>query len=225
MIPTILTPKNGFFNSILINSMLANNFLERISKTYKMIMVPLMALFLLAACNGDMDSPSNSATINHKIFDEAYAVQYLQTYLLDLNQDGLQDFSIHVMPVGFNEGVKEYFQISSNRDGRILVTEEEITPLTNGIEIGGETAIPGSAWSIFTGSMMLRTVRENQPDQWSGPWAPDRDYFVGLSIRVNGEYHYGWVKLQADKESHAMFVQEFAFQTVPNRTIKAGQRK
>jgi hypothetical protein len=191
----------------------------------KLALVPGLAFLLLTGCNEDMDSAPINNTINHTVLEEAYPVYYLHTYLLDLNEDGIQDFSINVMPVGFANGVREYFQINSHRDGRVLMNQEEITPLTSGIEIDEEKGGIDADWGIFTGYMMVRTVTENQPDQWSGPWAPDKDYYVGLSIRINGEYHYGWVKLQADKESHAMFVQEYAFQTVPNKPIKAGQRK
>ncbi|MCR9016763.1 hypothetical protein [Aquiflexum gelatinilyticum] len=186
--------------------------------------LPVMIPFLLSSCNEDMDAPT-IVTINHHVLKEAYPVHRHQTYLLDLNEDDIPDFSINVMSVGFDQGVREYFQINSLRDSKVILTNEEIAPLTSGLEISEASAIEGSSWSVFTGSMMVRTITENQPDQWSGPWAPDGDYFVGLSVRVNGEYHYGWVKLQADKESHAMFIQEYAFQTIPNLRIKAGQRK
>lgn len=186
------------------------------------IMISTSAFF---SCQQDDDLKPIPSSINHKVLEEPFPVMNLNAYLLDLNEDGIQDFSINVMSVGFDRGVRNYFQIQSNRDARVMLTEEEITPLSSGTAIGPETASEVSKWSIFTGALMVRTVTENQPDQWSGPWAPDKDFYAGLSIRVDGEYHYGWVKLLGDRESHAVFVQEYAFNAKPNQAIKAGQRK
>lgn len=229
MKPTIITQNHGsaFSNvvkafALLMGKSKAN--LEVFSCRKILTIIAVTAPFLLSSCNEDMDAPT-IVTINHNVLKEAFPVHRNQTYILDLNEDEIPDFSINVMSVGFDPGVREYFQINSLRDSKVMLTNEEITPLTSGLEISEASAMEGSSWSVFTGSMMVRTKTENQPDNWSGPWAPDGDYFVGLSVRVNGEYHYGWVKLQADKESHAMFVQEYAFQTIPNQPIKAGQRK
>ena len=229
MKPTILTQNQGpaFSNLVRAFALSLGKYKGRFEvfvQSSKVAIITVTVHFLLSSCNEDMDVPT-VVTINHKVLKVAYPVHRHQTYLLDLDEDDIPDFSINVMYVGFDRGVREYFQINSLRDSKVMLTNEEITPLTSGLEISKASAMEGSSWSVFTGSMMVRTLTENQPDNWSGPWAPDGDYFVGLSIRVNGEYHYGWVKLQADKESHAMFVQEYAFQNIPNQPIKAGQRK
>ena len=229
MKPTILTQNQGpaFSNLVRAFALSLGKYKGRFEvfvQSSKVAIITVVAPFLLSSCNEDMDVPT-VVTINHNVLKEAFPVHRNQTNLLDLNEDENPDFSINVMYVGFDRGVREYYQINSLRDSKVMLTNEEITPLTSGLEISEASAIEGSQWSVFTGSMMVRTITENQPDQWSGQWAPDGDYFVGLSVRVNGEYHYGWVKLQADKESHAMFVQEYAFQNIPNQRIKAGQRK
>ena len=189
------------------------------------MLLPIFATILLVNCDRDLDREPVNSPISHQFLDEAFPVHNFQSYPLDLNQDGIQDFSINVMSVGFEMGVRHYFQIHSNRDARVMLTGEEITPLATGVSISPENTSSQSEWSIFTGSLMVRTVSENQADQWSGPWAPDKDYFAGLSIRIDGEYHYGWVKMQADRESNAIFVQEFAYHSKPNQPIIAGQRK
>lgn len=195
------------------------------SARMKWMIAILISSSVLFSCQQDDDLKPVPSAINHTVLEEPFPVMNLNAYLLDLNEDGIQDFSINVMSVGFDRGVRNYFQIQSNRDARVMLSEEEITPLSAGASIGPETAPEVSGWSIFAGALMVRTVTENQPDQWSGPWAPDEDFYAGLSIRVNGEYHYGWVKLLADRESHAVFVQEYAFNEKPNQAIKAGQRK
>ena len=196
-----------------------------LSVRMKWVIVLAFSTSTLFSCQQDDDLEPIPSAISHKVLEEPFPVMNLNAYLLDINQDGIQDFSINVMSVGFDRGVRNYFQIQSNRDARIMLTQTETTPLSAGASIGPETAPEVSGWSIFAGSLMVRTVTENQPDQWSGPWAPDKDFYAGLSIRVNGEYHYGWVKLLADRESHAVFVQEYAFNEKPNQAIKAGQRK
>lgn len=228
MKPTILTREKESASTIMKSAFSKVSSLDRsqgFSNFWKFILAPIFPILLLSSCHQDPDIEPIKSTIKHNVLEEAFPVYGFHAYLLDLNQDEIQDFTINVMSVGFNMGVRHYFQINSHRDARVILSGDEITPLVPGTIIGPENTSEVSEWSIFTGSMMVRTVTENQPDQWSGPWAPNKDYFAGLSIRIDGEYHYGWVKLQADKESHAMFVQEYAFQSVPNQSIKAGQRQ
>jgi hypothetical protein len=58
-----------------------------------------------------------------------------------------------------------------------------------------------------------------------GYWANVRNRYLGLKFQIAGQTHYGWARLSVQrKEFHLTAVLTgFAYETVPNKEIKAGQ--
>ena len=62
----------------------------------------------------------------------------------------------------------------------------------------------------------------------SGPWTNARHHYLGFEFLVAGELHFGWARLNVGDRTD--FVGHFgatltgyAYETVPNRPIQAGQ--
>ncbi|MEQ8880629.1 MAG: hypothetical protein RLQ12_13395, partial [Cyclobacteriaceae bacterium] len=73
--------------------------------------------------------------------------------------------------------------------------------------------------------LVVKTTRENETPVWSGNWVENSEGYIAVSIRLNGEYHYGWVKLLTDLENESIMVQEYAYNKKPGASIKTGQRE
>ena len=61
----------------------------------------------------------------------------------------------------------------------------------------------------------------------TGSWADVRNRYLGLSIDVNGQIHYGWAELSVRKPGSRRAIvatlEGYAYDTVANQTIRAGQ--
>lgn len=58
-----------------------------------------------------------------------------------------------------------------------------------------------------------------------GLWDSLSDYYLGLRLLQSGQTHYGWVRLRVDAtHSYAsLIVKDYAYNTIPNQPILAGQ--
>jgi hypothetical protein len=65
-----------------------------------------------------------------------------------------------------------------------------------------------------------------------GPFANTTQRYLGLKFKVNGKVHYGWVRFASVKASACnggpavtAFLTGYAYETIPSKSIKAGQTK
>jgi hypothetical protein len=61
----------------------------------------------------------------------------------------------------------------------------------------------------------------------SGPWAYGASGFLGFQFQIDGQAHYGWAEVFATPgsggPSYRGEVRGYAYNTVPNQPIRAGQ--
>jgi hypothetical protein len=59
-----------------------------------------------------------------------------------------------------------------------------------------------------------------------GPWTDVENRFLGVSLTVDGQTHYGWIRMSVDthlvRKVRAL-ITGYAYQSAPNTPIKAGQ--
>jgi hypothetical protein len=148
-----------------------------------------------------------------------------QSYSVDLNHDGIVDFSI---------------QNISHRCTRTFTYCPEVEIVAypangNEIEYGahpwyGAALRPGAV--IGSGAPM-NNAEEFMADEFRsarvfyyfGSWLGVKDRFLGLSFQINGETHYGWARLTVrspEKYRLTAFLRDFAYETAPNTPIEAG---
>ena len=56
-----------------------------------------------------------------------------------------------------------------------------------------------------------------------GQWCTATGKYLGLKFDISGNTHYGWAKLDMDASTLTWTLKEFAFNSVPNELINAGQ--
>jgi len=139
---------------------------------------------------------------------------------LDLNHDGIEDFSFTNYPGGF------FYPALSVR----LVDNP---PLSGGIQGGGLSALAlnrgariGSSKSFSQGdsSFGLRLAFVNQNGD-HGDWVNVTNRYLGLKFPINGEVHFGWARLSVGLEGIQIgaVLTGYAFETIPNHPILAGR--
>jgi hypothetical protein len=58
-----------------------------------------------------------------------------------------------------------------------------------------------------------------------GYWANVRNRYLGLKFEINGQIHYGWARLSVQRQQYHLTatLTGYAYETIPNTEIKAGQ--
>jgi hypothetical protein len=149
-------------------------------------------------------------------------------YELDLNHDGMVDFLL------------QQFGTSSLNSNRLLADEalgnavagshsrksirHYASALKPGARIGpGERFIKGGN----NGETMAWIWVD--PDGGSyhtyGKWIDLKNRYLGLKFKINGSTHYGWARLSVHNAGTRISatLTGYAYETVPNRSIRAGQ--
>jgi hypothetical protein len=139
------------------------------------------------------------------------------TYNLDLNGDGVVDFSITSYE-NFNRcaGNAQVNETSLSANGTLL------GPLHLGDPIGPQQVFGGggnleTAW-YTNGLCYLPSL--------GGLWASVTSGYLGFSLQVRGQTYYGWAKLINQKTPSAdvsVKLVEYAYENTPGMAIDAGQ--
>jgi hypothetical protein len=152
-------------------------------------------------------------------------------FTLDLNHDGIIDFRIGTCscrPQGREVVVQSYDEYSlltrhatGTENGVILAPGNQYSAaaLMSGAPIGPKQVfhyIGGSAPMAFWGSYISTTYA-------GGAWSGVTGRYLGLKFLIDGEFHYGWARLTIGKRLSHVVLTGYAYETVPNKHLKAGQ--
>src|SRR6476469_2895178 len=57
-----------------------------------------------------------------------------------------------------------------------------------------------------------------------GIWDGSTDKYMGLQVKIGSNIYYGWVRLDVGIEANFVTIKDYAYNTVPNQPILAGQK-
>ncbi|MGJ8592001.1 MAG: T9SS type A sorting domain-containing protein [Aquaticitalea sp.] len=154
-------------------------------------------------------------------------------YALDLNNDGTIDFEFNQMQASYYSGIV----IVNN----LLVTPMAVTneALVDDPSAGayaypfalnsGDVISNGQVtWNnngFSTGYQSLNWALSYYGSLYAndGNFVGVTDKFVGLRFDVAGQTHYGWARLDVDANATSWVVKDYAYNSVPDQPINAGQ--
>jgi hypothetical protein len=155
---------------------------------------------------------------------------------IDLNHDGIWDFELHH---AFDQSSR--FTLSSlnvfgpNGGSNVVMGgKQQHSPFTSAFALKAGAKIGRGAGFSQNHSMMAFATSPGSSVVW-GYWAANREGFknryLGLQFVIKGKRHYGWARLtvtvQQQREGHsiAAILTGYAYETIPGKSIKAGQTK
>jgi hypothetical protein len=149
-------------------------------------------------------------------------------YKLDLNHDGKADFIIYHNAHDSDSGHASSLSVSAASSA--LKNEAEGTVgsrafLASALERGAR--IPKNRFShrALMASACTAIICTKYS---SGKWINVTNRYVGLKFRIHGKFHYGWARLTVQVQYPATITATltgYAFETIPGKSIKAGQTK
>ena len=136
------------------------------------------------------------------------------SYNLDLNNDGVTDFTFTVTslqicdPPGRNCVLWVYSFVETPASG-------------NGVEgapparlTRGDRIVPNQIFYGGTGTMACLRC--------GGDWWGEHG-FLGLSLQIDGETHYGWANVAVNSVTGVVTLRGYAYETIASMPINAGQ--
>jgi hypothetical protein len=146
------------------------------------------------------------------------------TYWIDFNHDSVNDFGLHrrqifggslLLAVPDDAGVNEVVQAISGRS-------DSAAALMVGAAIGPNQKFASRTSYAYSGFVMAQVGSSASGTFFTGPWKDQIKKYLGLKFFVNGELHYGWVRMTVTNDLKLTAVTGFAYETEPNKPIRAG---
>jgi len=142
-------------------------------------------------------------------------------YELDLNHDGIADFKISNHSFFTDTIVASLSALPAQANNAVVGAQPHIGfpyyayALRRGVTIGPKQP--------FSGAWMAWSDGANR----AGRWANVRGRYLGLKFRIKGKIHYGWARLNVTVGNSRITatLTGYAYDTIPNKTIIAGQTK
>jgi hypothetical protein len=158
------------------------------------------------------------------------------TLPLDLNHDGIVDFRFRdrhlTSSVGFDHtGILSVLPAdpANKIEGYSRTNRDYASALRAGASIG-----PNARFTSGPRVMATAFIDTGAAGKFSslcnGPWCQATNRYLGLKLLINGEVHFGWARLNVrcggtgGTDVFAVLT-GYAYETVPNRPIIAGQTK
>jgi hypothetical protein len=145
-----------------------------------------------------------------------------QEYNLDLNYDGVTDFTIavHFVVTGVCDSDRWADELPASGNGAIG-SGGYAAALMQGAPIGHSQQFQGSG-----GTMAFYAVNDECQASHGGPWYNVTDRYLGLRFQKNGRTHYGWARLTVGVPVPVYAkLTGYAYETIPGKAINAGQTK
>lgn len=149
-------------------------------------------------------------------------------YPVDVDHDGVSDFSLHAyISAYYSSTYNDLLKVGAKGQASVI-----------GLQKGNAVSAWDAPlnWSIGPNSpkpfvnidnrsaLMLAAGPKFNPPQ--GPWKNVTNRFLGLKLTINGETHYGWARLTV-KTLHGVIdakLTGYAYETIPDKPILAGDR-
>jgi hypothetical protein len=146
------------------------------------------------------------------------------SYKLDLNHDGIADFTI--LNTSYHNTSTWFYRLYEKAaEGNAVEASISHTfqqELAKGLIRG--TRIPHHAF--YPKAAMLASALFNPGGTFSdGNWVNVDGRYLALRFEINGRTHYGWARLNVTVHGTSVSgtLTGYAYETIPNKPIKAGQ--
>ena len=159
-------------------------------------------------------------------------------FLVDLNNDGINDFTFAPRAHGFSCGncSPNPVAVLGTRDSALIISTAQswIADTVGGFGLN-KSMDSSLAWTNAVhnlaqngeGCMACTNGHGSHKvtQGITGNWQNVSGKFMGLKIKVGSDFYYGWIKLGVSIASYSVSItiMEYAYNSIPNQPILAGQ--
>ncbi len=198
-----------------------------------------LSMYAIAAVVAVLSALALTERSEAKIVYTPVSVQ-LSKYSLDVNNDGITDFTLQLQgSVKHDEGcqawnISDYLSdVAAKGNGVISDGNGLAAVLRRGAEIGASQKFTSQqemayVWQEYI-FYMGRPCHLYKGEE--GNWLNVTNGYLGLVFKIKGKTHYGWARLSVqssdgfDDVHMEATLTGYAYETIPGKSIKAGQTK
>jgi hypothetical protein len=145
-------------------------------------------------------------------------------YRLDINHDGITDFTLQAQIThttqygGFYESISAVPAAGNGVEGWT-----GSAPWAFALKAGGRI----SSQQYFPGKVMAFNCYPFCSGGPAGSWVNVNKRYLGLKVKIRGKVHYGWARMNVKVQGSSIggTLTGYAYETEPGKGIKAGQTK
>jgi len=158
------------------------------------------------------------------IYTQAHEVGF-RHYLLDLNNDGIPDFTLLASEACDESRCRSELGIYSAPPPNAVAGKGQwAAVLWPGDKIGPKRRSWGAI--VIEEATTSAGVRSGFSGAWANGGKGFKDHYLGLKFLINGQLHYGWARLTTTGGwPHLAVLTGYAYETIPGKSIIAGQKK
>jgi hypothetical protein len=142
----------------------------------------------------------------------------IKTYGLDLNNDGINDFTLNAGRGGSWYTQYVYVSISGLNDNEIEVADSLSVFPGYPLELSKNTIITGQEAFDGGGSLLWKNISLTK-----GYWEYNKTRYLGIKLIKDGFSFYGWIKLSVFDNGPSATLKAYAYNSIPNQPILAGE--
>jgi hypothetical protein len=143
---------------------------------------------------------------------------------IDLNHDGIADFSFAGSSVSDSGGVSGASHLDTRASGQgnaIWGRGGFAAALHSGFNVRPSKSYFQVGTSPQLMARRAHSDRSSGGSSTSGQWNFTHRRYLGLKFMIAGQVHYGWARVDADTDT----VTGYAYETIPNKPIITGKTK
>ncbi|MGA7219052.1 MAG: hypothetical protein WBX38_12085 [Candidatus Sulfotelmatobacter sp.] len=182
-----------------------------------------LGLYSLAAAAASVSVMALAQPAGGEVVVTRKTVPVVGLVSLDINHDGINDFEFDNF-FSFGSADLTVKGAVPGRGGAFVVGQSDYaSPVMRGADIGSSARFSPSSASVGVEKGM-HVGYSNQTVE--GPWGGNpKNRYLGVRFRIDGQIHYGWVRLTVLTQPTGTWsatITAYAYETVPNKAIKAG---
>ena len=193
-----------------------------------------IGLYVAAAAGVIASVPSASAQV---IYTKADLKLNEGLLSVDLNHDGISEIKFIDFEVDHTSVYTHYAMLVAKPGANSLVSvlspsmSSNLCPVSYGFPVGPNS--PKRFVNVRPGRRMAFGYLGYYSARTSGPWVGQVDKFVGLRFKIQGQTHYGWMRLTVNAHdphfpyrgsSVTLKITGYAYEATPDKGIAAGDR-
>lgn len=138
------------------------------------------------------------------------------TFSVDINQDSTEDYLLnhHNMLISMNY---QKIEIGASHINAEILCDTSAGNYPLSLPFGQSINSSIINWYYPVGWMVH--LNENGT---SGNWIGVTDQYLAVRIKLNGQWHYGWIRLDIPTNAGSYTVKDFAYESIPDKAITAG---
>lgn len=153
---------------------------------------------------------------------------------LDVNNDGIVDFTIVEFAKGTSLRSTQLLSVIPAPGNHVMcgwIVCTSGNSYAAAVQFGKNIGTSQYGWLSFPRDNMAFYDFSGGRGESFGPWGHifgNRARYLGLKFQINGETHFGWARLnvrlkQNSPRTFQAHLTGYAYETIPNKPIKAGQ--